>query len=142
MQNCQFDEMDVALRREKVKRIILAKAKGISERHVEQILGAVDFGIQYTITGTADIRIFRRNAIREDGGEAYQVRVTPVYGSFRPGFVNRNGRMVWNTMALSEPAAFIKETSIFDGETTHLQHSIFIYQKRATADPQSPMERR
>ena len=129
MLNTNFKNMNKTSRKDKLRNIICAKARNITDENVDSILSAIDIEKQYTITGTNDINILLRNAYIEDGGDVYQVRITPIYGNLVPGSVSATGETV-EPAADDVPTAFIKETSIFDGDHNHYQNSVFIYQKR------------
>ena len=116
-------------KREKLRNIITCKAAGLSEEHLQMILAAMDPELQYSITGTANLNTFLKNAYREDGGDLFQVSVTPVYGDLVPGFSDNDGCQE-DASCPDEPSAFIKTVTVsFEGKTK-MDNYLFIYQKR------------
>ena len=135
MINDNFKKMDQSSREEKIRNIIIAKARNIPEENIRKILDVIDIEKQYTITGTNSLETLIRNAYNEDGGNVFQVTVTPIYGTVEPGCVDINRNMT-DPVIEDIPAAFIKEVHIENGAGTLHQASVFIYQPcPAPADP-------
>ena len=124
-----FCSLDHSAKAERIRQIIMAKANGISENHVCQIMDVVEFDRQYTITATGDISRFLQNAYNEDGGELFQVTVDPIYGDMAPGLSTEDGCMEYPSCT-DQPAAFLKTAVISLGKRIEIQNSIFIYQKQ------------
>lgn len=121
-----FRVMKDTSKKEKIERIIRAKAKGISDEHVEQIIEAMNLKYQYAIVCSYDMSTFLNNAHNEVG-VAFRVTVTPIYGDLTPGFVNEESDYE-KPSATNEPCAFLKTAVIRHNGKTYHENSVFIYE--------------
>lgn len=124
-----FTALNLNAKKEKIRRIISAKASDLSPTVINEILDKIDINKQYTITSTKKIDILINNSYKEECiGESYSyfVDIDVIYGDFVPGAILDDGQQV--DPEVGETAvAFIKTTSIQQDGKNNLQYSLFIY---------------
>lgn len=125
MFDSKFSNMEHTLKEEKMRRIIKAKAKGITDEHVDEILDKIDFNKQYMIVCVYSLPSLLRNA-HEEVGESFRVGILPVYGNIVPGIVTYEGDYE-EPQAEDVPTSFIKSAEIEQDGKTYYEDTIFIY---------------
>lgn len=133
MENQNFRAVSVLEKQQKLKRILLSRAPGISEEQLQKIYAAIDFGQQYTIKVTRKVEKFK-NIVTNELIETYEKRLksesVPIYGCFGAGhFHNQNGMLSKQSVKINpmQAVAAIKKSVEYVDAKESVSYMLVVY---------------